>query len=130
RDQQGRGRGIDGRLPMRAQEVEPVAHEWLRLVAAERVDVDLEKEAQERLALGSADPAPDVVERTHLGLEEARLVATDLGQDLVDELILAAEVVEEHARARVERAGERAQAQSGKAVREHVFGSPGEGGPA
>jgi hypothetical protein len=49
------------------------------------------KEAQEGLALGCADPAPDVLEGSHLGPEQRRLPTPDFAQDLVDQVLLAGE---------------------------------------
>jgi hypothetical protein len=57
-----------------------------------------------------------------LRLEQPLLAAADLGQDLVDQLLLGAEVVEEHPRARAECLRERPQAQAGEPSLEDVVG--------
>jgi hypothetical protein len=58
------------------------------------------------------------------------LAAPNLGEDRVDELFLAAEVVEEHARARVQRRREGAQAEALEAVLEDVLRGQCERPPA
>jgi hypothetical protein len=102
----------------------------VRLRPRERVDSGLEEEAHERRALGSRHPLPDRGERGRRGRagrglelgEELRLAPPDLGEDLVDEPLLALEVVEQHPRARAESCRERAQAEPVEPVLEDVVG--------
>src|SRR5262249_2431192 len=121
-DEEGRSRLVHASR----EKVDPLADERARLAVLHRVDVDLEEESQERLALGRGDPRPDLVERVDVGIEQALLSATDLGEDVGNELPLAVEVVEEHARTGVERLRQRTKAEPGEPVREHVIGCGGE----
>jgi hypothetical protein len=99
--------------------------------------VDLVEEARVGLVLLERVPAPqpsEDVERAvgpasrpaHLVREVGRLARADLRDGLDDQLLLGAEVVQEHARARVERGRGRPQGQLGEAVLEDVVGERGE----
>jgi hypothetical protein len=66
----------------------------------------------------------------YLGIEQALLAAADLGQNLVDQQLLGAEVVEEHPCARAECLRKGPQAQAGEPSLEDVVGSLCENGRA
>lgn len=95
-----------------------------------------EEQPDERGAFRCADPGPDGAQvllrrggrRGEAPGQPAGAAAASLGQDGDHQLLLAAEVVEQHPRTGVERRGRRAQAQPGQAVRQDVVGRPREGG--